>query len=450
MRSAMGFGGSSANLYDYANQNAVNMGDNEGKVVVVFVPVIVWAWRIVGFYDLYKTITNPCMDPYDVLIGQIPFGRMFKNVKYVKKIMPDPPKGDGPFKKRNPPDPPKKCGSGNSFTGDTLVHIWDEAIQAANTKPIADIRVGDKVLSYAEWEQDQTKALRYEVVEDVISSHQAQEIVTITLDNDETIRATAEHPFKTDDGWRSAALLEVGSQINSIVRKSGETISSGTNKNAGIHEGSYGHSVEKMKALSVRDGARVSRFKSSTFGVAMAALMMVGGANAPTTISDHIQSHQVKSTESVVDLVCDASQANLVSTIQMESAETAYRKVIRVTRDTSVIPVFNLEVASAHTFFVGGEGVLAHNGRPPDFTPPGGGRRGAFREAKRRCGIPVCQQPDSQGPNTDRRGNRQPGRTYNFGKCQIRDDAGGHDFGEGNDQNRGPHFNDPSGNHFDY
>lgn len=33
---------------------------------------------------------------------------------------------------------------------------------------------------------------------------------------------------------------------------------------------------------------------------------------------------------------------------------------------------------------------------------------------------------------------------------RIRDDAGGHDFGSGNPQNRGSHFNDEAGNHYDY
>ncbi|WP_108097476.1 MULTISPECIES: HNH/endonuclease VII fold putative polymorphic toxin [unclassified Pseudomonas] len=32
----------------------------------------------------------------------------------------------------------------------------------------------------------------------------------------------------------------------------------------------------------------------------------------------------------------------------------------------------------------------------------------------------------------------------------IRDDAGGHDFGDGNSQNRGSHFNDESGSHYVY
>ena len=33
---------------------------------------------------------------------------------------------------------------------------------------------------------------------------------------------------------------------------------------------------------------------------------------------------------------------------------------------------------------------------------------------------------------------------------RIRDDAGGHDFGAGDPQNRGRHFNDEAGNHYDY
>lgn len=33
---------------------------------------------------------------------------------------------------------------------------------------------------------------------------------------------------------------------------------------------------------------------------------------------------------------------------------------------------------------------------------------------------------------------------------RIRDDTGGHDFGVGNPQDRGSHFNDEDGNHYDY
>lgn len=98
--------------------------------------------------------------------------------------------------------------------------------------------------------------------------------------------------------------------------------------------------------------------------------------------------------------------------------------------------------------------------RPPNMSPPGAKRRGAFGEAKRVNGIPVSQQPLLTSKNLDRRGDPQPGRRYEFelpkkknGKTQvltIRDDARGHNFGHNDPQNRGPHFNDPKRNHYDY
>ncbi|HNN95749.1 MAG TPA: HNH/endonuclease VII fold putative polymorphic toxin [Pseudomonadota bacterium] len=96
--------------------------------------------------------------------------------------------------------------------------------------------------------------------------------------------------------------------------------------------------------------------------------------------------------------------------------------------------------------------------RPPNLSPEGAGRRGAFREAKRQSDIPVSQQPSKVEPNRSKRRELQPGRSYDFevrrnGKKEvvnIRDDAGGHHFGPDDPQNRGPHFNDARGNHYDY
>jgi len=105
---------------------------------------------------------------------------------------------------------------------------------------------------------------------------------------------------------------------------------------------------------------------------------------------------------------------------------------------------------------LGGLSKAARGARPPNLSPPGAGRSGAFREAKRQNGIPVTQQPSRVGPNVDKRGNPQPGRTYEFdqglGKdpIRIRDDAAGHNYGPNDPQNRGPHFNDPAGDHYDY
>ncbi|SHM56475.1 RHS repeat-associated core domain-containing protein [Sphingobium sp. YR657] len=92
---------------------------------------------------------------------------------------------------------------------------------------------------------------------------------------------------------------------------------------------------------------------------------------------------------------------------------------------------------------------------PPNRAPEGAGRRGAFGAAKRDNGIARSQQPSKVGPNTDRRGDVQPGRTYEYKKpdgstTTIRDDAAGHRYPDNPSQNRGSHFNDEAGHHYDY
>jgi|SRR6185312_5309929 len=97
----------------------------------------------------------------------------------------------------------------------------------------------------------------------------------------------------------------------------------------------------------------------------------------------------------------------------------------------------------------------ASDDAPPNNSPDGAARQGAFNEAKRQNDIPTSQQPERTIPNVDRRGEPQPGMQYIFrdtsgNEVIIRDDAAGHYYGPGNPQNRGPHFNDPAGNHYDY
>jgi RHS repeat-associated protein len=103
--------------------------------------------------------------------------------------------------------------------------------------------------------------------------------------------------------------------------------------------------------------------------------------------------------------------------------------------------------------------VAAKRTVPPNMSPEGAGRSGAFNEAKRQAGVPTSQQPSSVLPNMDRRNNIQPDRIYQYEvpaaggitrTIRIRDDAGGHNYGVGNPQTRGPHFNDPAKNHYDY
>ena len=124
-----------------------------------------------------------------------------------------------------------------------------------------------------------------------------------------------------------------------------------------------------------------------------------------------------------------------------------------------------LAVGGVANVAVGGRGMMAalmskgSGGKPPNMSPKDAARAGAFNEAKRASGIPTSQQPSGVRPNMDRRGNPQSGRVYVFevlksgGETRtvlIREDAGGHDYGPEDSQNRGPHFNDEAGNHYDY
>lgn len=61
--------------------------------------------------------------------------------------------------------------------------------------------------------------------------------------------------------------------------------------------------------------------------------------------------------------------------------------------------------------------------KPPNMLPKGAGRRGVFREAKRKNNVPVSEQPMVVCSNYDKRGNIQPGRSYEFENgTMIRDD----------------------------
>ena len=143
--------------------------------------------------------------------------------------------------------------------------------------------------------------------------------------------------------------------------------------------------------------------------------------------------------------------------MKVEDEDGVSLTIVSVHQTDGLDGTYNLTVADFNTYFVGDLNVLVHNcgSKPPNLSPDGAGRKGAFGEAKRQNDIPVSQQPDSVSPNVDKRGNSQPGRQYNYTnskgeKVTIRDDAAGHEFKDDPSQNRGPHFNDDKGRHFDY
>ncbi len=100
--------------------------------------------------------------------------------------------------------------------------------------------------------------------------------------------------------------------------------------------------------------------------------------------------------------------------------------------------------------------VKSGNGQAPkNFTPEGARRSGAFNEAKRASGIPTSYSPKNVTPAVDKAGNQIPGRDYTFTNPKKPNDTViirehfGHTYSDPT-QNRGNHFNDVYGNHYDY
>jgi len=201
---------------------------------------------------------------------------------------------------------------------DIIARICGDDSEAGITKPIRDIRLGDQVLSYAEAESDPDKALRYEPVVDIMASHKQQVIYSLTLDTGETIKATQGHPFKTAEGWRDAALLTVGSKIISKDSK----------------PGLFAQAVNRTRQA----------LAGTIASFATAAVMAVTPVLVPEAASS--------------TAFASASPASAF----LSQDTPAYRTVVAVERAEKVVPVYNLEVRGAHTFFVGQEGVLVHNG----------------------------------------------------------------------------------------
>lgn len=97
-----------------------------------------------------------------------------------------------------------------SFSADTVV-ATDEG-----DKPIADLRVGDRVLAYDE--QANTIGV-FEVLATHANHHDTTLDITI---NGEVIHTTAEHPFYVREGvWVEAGDLRVGDEILSAARQWG-------------------------------------------------------------------------------------------------------------------------------------------------------------------------------------------------------------------------------------
>jgi hypothetical protein len=231
----------------------------------------------------------------------------------------------------------------------------------------AGTRPGDEVLAFNEWKpksvQDAKVAsgtaasttdtrLSYEKVVDIYTSYKQQTLVHLTLDNGQRLTATEGHPFKTTDGWRDAVLLKKGGQL---LLKGGE----------GDAE-AVAADLQSNRPLAQQNNAQ-----EATESVASSAINNSQAANAAQP----------------------GERAITIADIRLE---------------VTTVAVYNLEVANAHTFFVGADGVLVHNGGKGVYWFPEGvgvyvGKAASFvdRLGKHfragRMGGPACKinMPDS-------------------------------------------------------
>jgi len=222
-------------------------------------------------------------------------------------------------------------GLDNSFPGDTLVHVKPRgvplpvaSVAASEVKPISELKVGDEVLSWAEWTKSESSDGRftYEKVTDLMSSFHRQVLVHLALSDGTALTATDGHPFRTPEGWRDAALLKAGDKL----------------------------------------------------------------------------------------LYQDKSTAGLQSMV-----------IANAWTEEKVVPVFNIEVAHSHTFFVGEDGIIVHNAQPkpprgpvgtPNTFPSANTRKKANDMAKNMGGIDRTDGPHGPGQRPHNHVKDKPGRGH--------------------------------------
>ncbi len=68
-------------------------------------------------------------------------------------------------------------------------------------------------------------------------------------------------------------------------------------------------------------------------------------------------------------------------------------EITDISQSTEKVTTYNLEVANAHTFFVGEQGVLVHNGRDQETPPPRGGPPGGSKTGQHHRGRAIWDLP---------------------------------------------------------
>ena len=299
------------NLFSYAQADPVNLTDPTGEIVPVVVAGAVCMASCIAATAAEDLITGECTtvgtSAKNCAIGCAMGGvgaLAMKVGKWGKRLYDNLP-----------------CAI-NSFPADTLVHIQpadlaetdsnpDQAAAQGKSQliPISRLQPGDKVLALSEWKDagnqaGQDQRLTYEKVTDVFTSYREQTHIYLTLDNGQTIQATEGHPFLTTEGWRDAILLKRGGKL--LIKGDADA-------------------ADAADRQTTQEALNKAIYKP----------------NQPVAGIEPAQS--------------------AIESIVKTSSEAAYRTILEIRTERQTVQVFNIEVANAHTFFVGEEGLLVHN-----------------------------------------------------------------------------------------
>jgi Pretoxin HINT domain len=209
----------------------------------------------------------------------------------------------------------------NSFEGHTLVHtrvLTDTGYQT-RLKPIADIQIGDEVLAW-----------------DELQAH----------DN-------------------AAVLKQAGLEEKEAVFRRGYSIVSYENNSNS--DAKAATSVSAKAVTSAPSAQRYEKVTDTFSSVKQQTLLHITLSNGQTLQAT--QGHPFKTSEGWRDAILLKKGGKLLlkggdadDAANNASPAERYTTITNIRTEVKTLPVFNLEVANLHTFFVGEDGVVVHNG----------------------------------------------------------------------------------------
>jgi RHS repeat-associated protein len=251
------------------------------------------------------------------------------------------------------------AGMDNSFAPDTLVHVRPQGASSldamrgrSETKAIKDLRPGDEVLALAEWQEPgKLQTDSGDKLDQRLSYQKVSDMVTSTREQ----------------------------RVVHVTLDDGQTI-----------EATDGHPFK------------------TTDGWRDAILLKKGGKLLLKGRGDAESEGKRAAGRSGVEQLAIAVVANKAAPAALSAPHERSATIVDVRIEIKTLPVFNIEVANAHTFFVGEEGVLVHNAKCGSGSFPIARRvnlsskKDAYEKAKRagRGAEPILHPADFHGNPT--------------------------------------------------